>query len=209
MTKLINKFKNSPVIPVLTLNNVEDSLKISDILLTAGLTNLEITLRTPNSLQCIEAIIKKFPDANVGAGTIVNSKQLKKVKDIGCKFAISPGFTCELVNTAKEIDLNYLPGASTPAEIMQLMALDITFMKFFHAVNAGGHKMLKDYSNIFDTISFCPTGGISSKTYLEYLELPNVACIGGSWMVDTKKMTWVEIEKEANLIVKNLTSNRN
>ena len=197
---MINKFVNSPVIPVLTFNDVNEALKISEILLNQNLTNLEITLRTPNAISCIEAVIKEFPNANVGAGTIINVNQLIKVKDIGCSFAVSPGFTKSLVEKSKALELFYLPGASTPSEIINLLELGITFQKFFHAGNSGGYKMLKAYASIFSDVKFCPTGGIGKNDFKEYLNLDNVLCLGGSWMVNSKIMSFDEIKKEAKFI---------
>ncbi|NQY20645.1 MAG: bifunctional 4-hydroxy-2-oxoglutarate aldolase/2-dehydro-3-deoxy-phosphogluconate aldolase [Campylobacteraceae bacterium] len=197
---MINKFINSPVIPVLTFNDVNEALKVSEILLEENLTNLEITLRTPNSLSCIKAIIKEFPNVNVGAGTIVNINQLKEVKDIGCTFAVSPGFTKALVEKAKELDLFYLPGVSSPSEIIELLELGIKFQKFFHAKNSGGYDMLNAYKNIFPDVKFCPTGGIGKNDFKKYLELENVLCLGGSWMVNTKTMSFNDIREESRFI---------
>ena len=132
MNSLIKKLQKSPVIPVLTFNDVNKSLKISEVLINNGLDNLEITLRTPNALKCIKSIIKEFPHANIGAGTIINKKQLIQVKDIGCNFAVSPGFTKDLVLQAKQLNLEYLPGVSTPSEIIELLSLGVKFQKFFH-----------------------------------------------------------------------------
>lgn len=201
---MINKFIDSPVIPVLTFNEVNTALKISEILVNEGLTNLEITLRTPNALACIESIIKEFPFANVGAGTIIKKEQLNQINDIGCAFAVSPGFTKELVFHAKELNISYLPGASTPSEIITLLNLGVNFQKFFHAANSGGHKMLQAYANIFEEVKFCPTGGIGQSDFNDYLKLKNVVCIGGSWMVDTKKMSLDDIKNAASLIISDL-----
>ncbi|MAC83140.1 MAG: 2-dehydro-3-deoxyphosphogluconate aldolase [Arcobacter sp.] len=197
---MINEFKNSPVIPVLTFNDVNESLKISEILIQEGLTNLEITLRTPNAMSCIEAIVKEFPMANVGAGTIIKKEQLVQVQNIGCTFAVSPGATSSLIQEAKRIDMNYLPGASTPSEIISLIEEGIFFQKFFHAGNSGGYKMLQAYANIFEEVQFCPTGGIGQKDFQDYLNLKNVVCLGGSWMVNTKTMSLNDIQIEAKSI---------
>lgn len=201
---MINKFINSPVIPVLTFDNVKESLKISEILVNEGLTNLEITLRTPNSMDCIEAIAKEFPSANVGAGTIVKKEQFQQVKDIGCTFAVSPGYTKSLVEESKKIGISYLPGVSTPSEIIGLLELGINFQKFFHAGNSGGYKMLQAYANIFTDVKFCPTGGIGESDFKDYLKLKNVICLGGSWMVNTKTMSHNDIKNSASLIIRSI-----
>ncbi|NQY93980.1 MAG: bifunctional 4-hydroxy-2-oxoglutarate aldolase/2-dehydro-3-deoxy-phosphogluconate aldolase [Campylobacteraceae bacterium] len=204
MHKMIQQFENSPVIPVLTLNDINTSLKVAEVLIQEGLTNLEITLRTPNALSCIEAIAKEFPEANVGAGTIVRKEQLQQIKDVGCTFAVSPGFTKTLVEEARRIDMPYLPGASTPSEIIELLELGVTFQKFFHAGNSGGYKMLQAYSNIFSEVKFCPTGGIGASDFKDYLKLNNVVCLGGSWMVsnaDVENMNISNIKNAAHLIM--------
>ena len=203
MHKIINQFENSPVIPVLTLNDINTSLKVAEVLIEEGLSNLEITLRTPNALNCIEAIAKEFPQANVGAGTIVRKEQLQQIKDVGCTFAVSPGFTKTLVTEARRIDMPYLPGASTPSEIIELLELGVTFQKFFHAGNSGGYKMLQAYGNIFSEVKFCPTGGIGALDFTDYLKLDNVLCLGGSWMVphkDVENGNYEKIKSAAALI---------
>ena len=204
MNETIKKFENSKVIPVLTLNETNEALKIADSLLEGGLINLEVTLRTKNALKCIEAIKREFPNAHVGAGTIVYKHQLDDVKNAGGEFAVSPGFTATLVKKAKEIGLFYLPGASTPSEIIELSELDIKFQKFFHASNSGGYKMLKAYSSIFGDIKFCPTGGIGAKDYKDYLGLSNVLCVGGSWMVDMKNLDYQNIKNSAKALTNSI-----
>ena len=184
MHNLIKQFKASPTIPVLTLNDPQKAPAIAEALLKKGLSNLEITLRTPHAIACIEAIIKYFPEATVGAGTITRTEQFAMVKAVGCHFAVSPGFTTEMVDAAKKAAIPYLPGISTPSEIMALSSLGITFQKFFHAGNAGGVKMLKAYGALFPDILFCPTGGITAEDYQNYLALENVLCVGGSWMAE-------------------------
>ncbi len=183
MNRLIEKLKKSPVIPVLTFDEVNSSLKSCEKLLKDGYTNLEVTLRTKNALYCIEAIAKEFPNACVGAGTIIRKEQFLEVKNAGGSFAVSPGYTKELIDEALNIDIPYLPGASTPSEIIELYSFGFNFQKFFHAKNSGGLKMLKAYAEIFSDIYFCPTGGISQEDYIDYLNLRNVVCVGGSWVV--------------------------
>jgi len=204
MDKIIKDFEQSPVIAVLTLNNKKQALKVADALVSEGLTNLEITLRTQNALDCIEIIGKKFPQANVGAGTVIKKEQLQQIKNAGASFAVSPGFTKTLVKEAKKIDMPYLPGASTPSEIIALYELGVKFQKFFHAKNLGGYKILKAYSTVFPDIKFCPTGGISQDDFKDYLKLNNVICLGGSWMVDTKDINFENIKKAAHMIMNNL-----
>ncbi|RDX33967.1 bifunctional 4-hydroxy-2-oxoglutarate aldolase/2-dehydro-3-deoxy-phosphogluconate aldolase [Arcobacter sp. HD9-500m-PIT-SAG02] len=184
--KVIQQFENSPVIPIVTFKEINSSLKIAEILIKEGLTNLEVTLRAPNALTCIEAIAKEFPVANVGAGTIIRKEQLQQIKDVGWTFAVSPGFTKTMVEEARRIEMPYLPGPSTPSEIIELLELGVTFQKFFHAGNSGGYKMLEAYSNIFSEVKFCTTGGIGALDFTDYLKLDNVLCLGGSWMLPFK-----------------------
>jgi 2-dehydro-3-deoxyphosphogluconate aldolase/(4S)-4-hydroxy-2-oxoglutarate aldolase len=182
MHNFITQFNASPIIPVLTFNDPQQALRSTEILLKKGLSTLEITMRTPQALACIEAVIRAFPEATVGAGTLTQKEQFVTVKALGCSFAVSPGFTKEMVDAAVEAGIPYLPGVSTPSEIMALSSLGISFQKFFHAGNAGGVEMLKVYHALFPDILFCPTGGISEEDYQNYLSLENVLCVGGSWM---------------------------
>jgi len=205
MNQIIQSFKQSPVIPVLTFNDVNASLEISRILIENGLTNLEITLRTPNALKCIHALIKEFPSVNIGVGTVVNKEQLSQALDVGSKFAVSPGFTKSLVEEAQRLNLPYLPGASTPSEIIELLELGIDFQKFFHAKNSGGFAMLKAYEKIFTDVKFCPTGGIIENDFVDYLALDNVVCIGGSWMIsneDIQSKNYNKIKNISKLLLK-------
>lgn len=204
MNKIIKKLKKAPIIPVLTFDDETLALKVSEALIKGGLTNLEVTLRTKEALKCMELIKKEFKqDILLGAGTVLEEKQFKKIKNIGVDFAVSPGFTKSLVKEAKKEKIPYLPAASTPSEIMQLLSLGVTFQKFFHAGHSGGYKMLQTFKSLFPQVSFCPTGGISSKDYQEYLKLENVLCLGGSWIVtkeDIASSNFKAIEKRAKNI---------
>ena len=182
MHNLIKQFEVFPTIPVLTFNAPYHALKTTEALLKKGLKNLEITLRTPHAPACIEAVIRTFPEATIGAGTLTKVEQFSMVKALGCDFAVSPGFTTEMIDAAADAEIPYLPGVSTPSEIIALSSLGINFQKFFHAGNAGGITMLKAYATIFPDILFCPTGGITAEDYQSYLALGNVLCVGGSWM---------------------------
>ena len=203
MINIIEKFTKSPVIPVLTLNDKNVALKIAESLIEGGLSNLEVTLRTKNAFTCIEAIKKEFPDLLVGAGTIIKTEQLQQIKNIGASFAVSPGYTVALVKEAQKIGMPYLPGASTPSEIIALYELGVDFQKFFHATNSGGYKMLKAYGSIFSEIKFCPTGGVGSSDFMDYLKLDNVLCLGGSWMVDMNELDYNNIKNIASSIFMN------
>lgn len=201
MNNIIQKLKKAPIIPVLTFDDETIALNVSEALIKGGLTNLEVTLRTKEAFQCIEIIKKEFKkDVLLGAGTVLEKKHFKKIKKIGVDFAVSPGFTKSLIKEARKEKIPYLPAASTPSEVMQLFSLGITFQKFFHANNSGGYKMLQTFKFLFPQVNFCPTGGINSKDFQEYLRLQNVLCLGGSWLVtkeDMENKNYKAIEQRA------------
>lgn len=208
MQRVINQIQQVPVIPVLTLDDEKIALQVAHALVEGGIKCIEVTLRTHGALRCIEVIKKEFLDVVVGAGTIVNTKQLLHVKEVGADFAVSPGFTKNLVEEAKRLNFAYLPGASTPSEVMYLGELGVKYQKFFHATKSGGIDMLKVYKALFGNTLFCPTGGVGEKDYLEYLKLENVFCIGGSWMVtnqDIQECKFANITQKAEKIVQNCT----
>lgn len=186
----------APVIPVITLDRAESALSLAEALVSGGLPVLEVTLRTPHALAAIRAIKQEFPDAIVGAGTVISRTQFQQSLDAGAEFIVSPGFTPELLACAKSTAIPFLPGVNTPSEIMQLLAHGISAMKFFPAEAAGGVAMLKAIGAPLPQALFCPTGGITPQNAGDYLALANVACVGGSWMV-TKALVdgnrWNEI----------------
>lgn len=173
----------APVIPVITIDDPDQALLLAEALLAGGLTVLEITLRTARALQIIDQIRDAFPDALVGAGTVLNPEQFMNAVDAGADFIVSPGFTEELLDCAFTQEQPFLPGVNTASEVMTLLAEGIDAMKFFPAEAAGGIALLKALAAPFPQALFCPTGGISPRNARDYLALPNVACIGGSWMV--------------------------
>ncbi len=173
----------APVIPVITIEKFEHAIPLARALVDGGLPVLEITLRTDCALAAISAIAKALPEAIVGAGTIINRRTYEQALAAGAQFIVSPGFTPELLACAAQHRLPFLPGVNTPGEIMHLLEAGINAMKFFPAEAAGGVPMLKAFSAPLPQALFCPTGGISMSNAREYLGLPNVACVGGSWMV--------------------------
>lgn len=175
--------RTAPVIPVITIEQAQDALPLAEALVAGGLPVLEITLRTPHALAALTAIKQALPGAIVGAGTIINRVNYQQAVDAGAEFIVSPGFTPELLACARSSAIPFLPGVNTPSEIMQLLAHGITAMKFFPAEAAGGVPMLKALAAPLPQALFCPTGGITPGNAREYLALPNVACVGGSWMV--------------------------
>lgn len=192
--------RTAPVIPVITLENPEHALPLAEALVSGGLPVLEITLRTPHALAALTTIKRAFPDAIVGAGTVLGRAQFQQALDAGAEFIVSPGFTQELLACAKSTVVPFLPGVNTPSEIMQLLAHGIGAMKFFPAEAAGGVAMLKALGAPLPQALFCPTGGITPGNARDYLTLSNVACVGGSWMV-TKELVnaqrWDEVRSLA------------
>lgn len=190
----------APVVPVLIIENVKDAVPLAKALVKGGLPLLEITLRTDAALEVIEAIASEVEDAVVGAGTVLNSDQLEAVTRRGAKFAVSPGVTDNLLAAAKNTPVPLLPGTATAGDVMRLLDHDFAFMKFFPAEPAGGTAYLKALASPLPAASFCPTGGISLKNAHDYLALPNVVCVGGSWVAPSKAIAagdWVTVENLA------------
>lgn len=168
--------------PVITIDDAGDAVALAEALAAGGLEVLEITLRTAAALDAIEAIRSGCPDLLVGAGTVLSPVQLRTVHDAGGQFAVSPGFTAMLARAARETDIPLLPGAVTAGEIQHALEHGLTALKFFPAAAAGGPAMLRNFAAVFGQVSFCPTGGIDEQSLRDYLALPNVRCVGGSWL---------------------------
>ena len=171
-----------PVIPVIVINKLDDAVPMARALVAGGVRVLEVTLRTPIALQCMEAIAREVPEAVLGAGTIRSVADAKAAKDVGCVFGVSPGYTSQIGNACRELDLPLLPGTATGSEVMQATADGYSFLKFFPAMQAGGIAMLKALAGPFTDVVFCPTGGITVETAPQFLALPNVKVCGGSWL---------------------------
>jgi 2-dehydro-3-deoxyphosphogluconate aldolase / (4S)-4-hydroxy-2-oxoglutarate aldolase len=171
-----------PVIPVIVLQRVQDAVPLAAALVAGGVRVLEVTMRTPVALQCIEAIAKSVPGAVVGAGTIRSAADARAARDAGSVFAVSPGYTPAVGAACRDIGLPLLPGVATASEVMMAQADGLDFLKFFPAVQAGGLAMLKALGGPFPDVSFCPTGGITIDTAPQFLALPNVKVCGGSWL---------------------------
>lgn len=190
----------SPVIPVMVINKLELAVPLAKALVEGGLTVLEITMRTPVALDAINKIKIEVPNAIVGAGTVINMNSLKQAIDAGSEFVVSPGVTESLIDAALTIDEPILPGVTSPSEVMCLMEMGITEMKFFPAEAAGGISMLKSIGGALPQVTFCPTGGINPGNAAGYLALNNVACVGGSWMAPADLVDaqdWQEITRRA------------
>ena len=173
---------HGPVIPVIVINRLEDAVPMAQALVDGGVRVLEVTLRTPIALQCMEAIARAVPGAILGAGTVRSAADAQAAKDAGCSFAVSPGYTSTIGNACREIGLPLLPGTATGSEVMQANADGYFFLKFFPAMQAGGVNMLKALAGPFIDVVFCPTGGITLETAPQFLALSNVKVCGGSWL---------------------------
>ncbi len=189
-----------PVIPVIILDRVGDAVPLARALVAGGVKVLEVTLRTPVALACIEAIAKGVPEAIVGAGTIRSADDARAASDAGARFAVSPGLTEAVASACSAVSLPLLPGVATPSEVMTARALGFSFVKLFPASVVGGVGMLKALASPFADVRFCPTGGITADTAPQYLALPNVAVVGGSWLTpadSVKKGEWAKITQLA------------
>ena len=174
----------APVIPVYTPGSVDEAVAVAQALLDGGLPVIEVTLRTPVALEAIAAMVQAVPDAVVGAGTVLNGAQLEAVKAAGGRFAVAPGATDALYAAARAADLPLLPGVATASEIMRGLEHGVDTFKFFPAAAAGGTALLAAWNGPFADVRFCPTGGISQANARDYLTLPNVLCVGGSWLTE-------------------------
>jgi 2-dehydro-3-deoxyphosphogluconate aldolase/(4S)-4-hydroxy-2-oxoglutarate aldolase len=178
----------TPVIPVLTLSNIEHAVPLARALVDGGLRVLEITLRTPAAIGCIEAIRKAVPDAVVGVGTLTRAVDFAAADRAGAQFGVTPGLTPELSAAARGARFPLLPGVMTPTEIIAARMAGFNVLKLFPAHQAGGVAMLRALGAPFPDVLFCPTGGITRDNAPDYLTLPNVICVGGSWVAPAAMM---------------------
>ncbi|BCH23083.1 2-dehydro-3-deoxy-phosphogluconate aldolase [Mesorhizobium sp. L-8-3] len=195
--KLLALLKGQPVIPVLKIADVADAVPLARALARGGLPMIEVTLRTPDAIEAIRRIAREVEEAVVGAGTILNAGQFEQAAQAGSRFIVSPGATSQLFAAARGSEVPLLPGAITPAEIMTAAEEGLDFLKFFPAEQAGGIAFLKSLASPFAGIRFCPTGGVTSGNAPDYLGLPNVVCVGGSWVAPdemVKAQQWDKIE---------------
>ena len=180
--------QDAPVIPVIVLNDVAHAVPMARALVAGGVRMLEVTLRTPQALACMEAIAKEVPEAVVGAGTVRSPADAAAAARAGARFAVSPGYTRAVGQACRDLGLALLPGVATGSEIMMAQEDGHTELKFFPAMQAGGPAMLKAWGGPFFDIKFCPTGGVTLQNAAEFLALPNVVCVGGSWIVPADAM---------------------
>ena len=174
---------STPVVHVIVVENVEQAINLGKSLVAGGVPVLEVTLRTEAALDAIAALREQVPEAIVGAGTVCTREQYVKAVEAGSQFIISPGMTPDLLAVGKEYDVPYLPAVATISDILLGMEYGYDHFKFFPAEVNGGVKALKAFAGPLADINFCPTGGVSPANYKDYLALPNVLCVGGSWIV--------------------------
>ena len=191
---------DAPVIPVIVLSQVAHAVPLARALVAGGIRMLEVTLRTPVALACIEAIAREVPEAVAGAGTVRSAADAQAAAMAGAQFAVSPGYTHAVGRACHDLGLPLLPGVATASEIMAAQEDGVLALKFFPAMQCGGLAMLKAWQGPFGDVKFCPTGGISASNAAEFLGLANVACVGGSWLTPADAVAqgdWARITRLA------------
>ena len=189
-----------PVIPVIVLQRLEHAVPMARALVAGGVRVLEVTLRTPVALACMEAIARAVPEAIVGAGTLRTVADVRAARNAGCQFGVSPGYTNQIGAACRDAALPLLPGVATASEVMAANADGLGFLKFFPATAAGGTGLLRALFGPFPDVVFCPTGGITAETAPQFLALPNVKVCGGSWLTPADALgsgDWARITRLA------------
>jgi 2-dehydro-3-deoxyphosphogluconate aldolase/(4S)-4-hydroxy-2-oxoglutarate aldolase len=203
--KIAAPFKQAVVIPVLTIERLEDAVPLAKALVAGGVRVLEVTLRTPVAIPAAQAIITNVPEAVVGIGTILNADDLARAEALGAVFGISPGATPDLLKAAAASALPFAPGIATASELMQALAHGFNLVKFFPAEQSGGIKALRALAGPFPDARFCPTGGIGEANAVAWLAEPNVLAVGGSWLcpaADIRSGNWAGITAMCNRTMK-------
>ena len=172
-----------PVIPVIVIDELAQAVPLAKALVAGGVRVLEVTLRTAPALEAIRLIAREVPDAIVGVGTLTRPQDFKDALDAGAQFGVSPGLTPAMIEAAHQTKLPLLPGVFTPSDVIAARLAGFNQLKLFPAQQAGGIGMLKALGGPFPDVMFCPTGGVSAENAPDFLALPNVACVGGSWLV--------------------------
>jgi 2-dehydro-3-deoxyphosphogluconate aldolase/(4S)-4-hydroxy-2-oxoglutarate aldolase len=189
-----------PVIPVVTIDDAAHATSVARALAAGGVRVIEVTLRSPAALDAIRAIAAEVPDARIGAGTVCTGEQARAAADAGAQFLVTPGSTQALLDTMQECAIPFLAGVATSSDVLRLLERGISHAKLFPAAAAGGTGLLRALHGPFSQVRFCPTGGITPATAAGYLALPNVACVGGSWLAPPaiiEARAWDEIEQRA------------
>ncbi len=200
--ELLNKITASKIIAVLVVENTDDMIPLTEALLKGGIDSFELTLRTPNALDCIRLVKEQFPEITLGAGTVLTTQDVCNVKEAGADFAVAPGFNAKIVAKAKEVNLPFAPGVCTPSEIEGAVELGCRLLKYFPAETMGGVKhlnsMVAPYKHL--GLSFIPLGGLNLNNELTYMNESLVAAIGGSWIAKADLIAsknWEQITKNA------------
>ena len=180
---IYEQIKNYKLVPVVVINNIDEAIPTMEALVKGGLPVAEVTFRTACAPEALKLIIKNYPEALIGAGTVINAKQCEEAINSGAKFIVSPGLSAHVAEVCKKHNIPYIPGVATPTEIMQALDLDINVVKFFPASNLGGVKTLKAICSAFPQIEVMVTGGINEENVNEYLEFNKIIAVGGSWMM--------------------------
>jgi 2-dehydro-3-deoxyphosphogluconate aldolase / (4S)-4-hydroxy-2-oxoglutarate aldolase len=191
---------DAPVIPVIVLSDVAHAVPLARALVAGGIRMLEVTLRTPAALACIEAIAREVPEAVAGAGTVRSAADAQAAAMAGARFAVSPGYTHAVGKACRDLELPLLPGVATGSEIMAAQEDGYGALKFFPAMQAGGLAMLTAWHGPFGDVKFCPTGGVNAANATQFLALPNVVCVGGSWLTPKEAVAdgdWARITQLA------------
>ena len=186
-----------PVVPVVVIDDLDHAVPVARALVAGGLPVIELTLRTPVALDAIRAIADEVPEILVGAGTVVTPGQAKQALDAGARFLVSPGATPTLLSAMSDTGLPFLPGTATVSEVLAVLEAGLPEMKFFPAEASGGAAFLRSIASPVPAARFCPTGGITAATAASYLSLPNVGCVGGSWLTPADALAagnWARIE---------------
>lgn len=192
----------APVIPVVVIDDARAAVPMARALVAGGVPAIEVTLRTAAALEAVRAIAAEVDGAVVGVGTVLGEADLRAACEAGARFAVSPGATARLLDAAEDVALPLLPGAATASEAMALLERGYRHLKFFPAVPAGGAKLLAAWAGPLPQLRFCPTGGIGAASALDFLALPNVLCVGGSWLTPADKLgsgDWAGIEQLARV----------
>ena len=197
---MLDRILDKRIVPVVVLDDVASAEPLAEALLAAGLDIMEITFRTEAAEASIRRIAERFPEVLLGAGTLLDEDQVKRAREAGAVFGLAPGLNPRIVQAAQSVGMEFSPGVMSPSEVEQALDLDCKLLKFFPAEAAGGVKMLKSLAGPYahTGVKFTPTGGITAHNLQDYLRLPVVAAIGGSWMVSpalVKERNWTEITR--------------
>ena len=202
MDNILEKIERYKIVPVVTIQKIDDTADMLEGLLEGGLPVAEICFRTDCAEEAIKLAVKEYPAMLVGAGTVINGEQCERAVKAGAKFIVSPGLSEEVAKVCREKNVPYLPGVVTPTEIMKALSLNLTYLKFFPAGNFGGLNTIKAWSAAFPQVRFMPTGGVNLANMNEYLSFPNIFACGGSWMMQGSREEIAEQTRAAVLATK-------